>query len=67
LRCWHRRIIQKVHRDVVEILNTRATREMLLAQGAEAAPGTPADLARFMKSETAKWKAVIELAGMRLD
>jgi tripartite-type tricarboxylate transporter receptor subunit TctC len=60
-------IIQKVHRDVVEILNSAATREMLFLQGAEAAPGTPSDLARFIKSETAKWKNVIEFSGMRLD
>ena len=60
-------IIQKVHRDAVEILNSPATREMLLAQGAEAAPGTPAELAGFIRSETAKWKQVIEVAQMRLD
>jgi tripartite-type tricarboxylate transporter receptor subunit TctC len=60
-------IIQKVHRDVVEILNSSATREMLLAQGADAAPSTPGDLARFIQSETAKWKKVIEVSGMRAE
>jgi len=60
-------IIRKVHRDAVEILNSPATREMLLAQGAEPAPGTPAELAGFIRSETAKWKQVIEVAQMRLD
>jgi tripartite-type tricarboxylate transporter receptor subunit TctC len=60
-------IIQKVHRGAVEILNSPATREMLLAQGAEPAPGTPAELAAFIRSETAKWKQVIEVAQMRLD
>ena len=60
-------IIRKVHRDAVEILSSPVTREMLFAQGAEPAPGTPDELAAFIKSETAKWKKVIEVAQMRLD
>jgi tripartite-type tricarboxylate transporter receptor subunit TctC len=39
----------------------------LLAQGAEAAPGTPEEFAAFIKSETAKLKKVIDLTGMRAE
>ena len=60
-------IIDKVNRDVVELLQTPDVRNILTAQGAEVAHSTPAELAALMRSETAKWKKVIEVAGVRID
>jgi tripartite-type tricarboxylate transporter receptor subunit TctC len=60
-------IIDKVSRDVVEILKTPAMRGAMIAQGAEVAYGTPAELEAYMRSETAKWKKVIQIAGVRID
>ena len=51
----------------MEILRTPEMRTLLLAQGAEAAPGTPDEFAAYINSEAAKMKRLIELTGMRAD
>ena len=60
-------VMRKIHRDVMQVLDTAGARQMLAAQGAELAIGSSEDLARFIRSETAKWKQVIDVSGMRLD
>jgi tripartite-type tricarboxylate transporter receptor subunit TctC len=60
-------LITKVNRDVNDILQTPAMQTTLLAQGAQAAAGTPGAFAGFMKTESAKMKRLIELTGMRAD
>lgn len=60
-------IVAKLNRDIGEILRTPEMRTLLLAQGAEAAPGTPDEFAAFINSESAKMKRLIELTGMRAD
>jgi tripartite-type tricarboxylate transporter receptor subunit TctC len=58
-------LVAKLNRDFVEILQTPAIRDALLAQGAEPAPGTPDEFATFIKNETVKLKKVIDLAGIK--
>ena len=58
-----RELLDRLNRDLVEILRTPATDAWLLAQGAVPSPGTPEELAAFVRSETVKWKKVIELTG----
>lgn len=60
-------IADKLNRDIVEILQSEDMRERLRAQGAEAAPGTPALFAEFIASETSRLKKLIENAGLRID
>ena len=60
-------LINRLNRDIVEVVRSPAAREWLLGQGAEPAPGTPAEFAAFIKSETAKWKKVIEASGAKVD
>lgn len=60
-------IVDKLNREIVEILKTPAMRESLLAQGAQAAYGTPDELAAFIASEARKWNKIIETAGIRPD
>jgi tripartite-type tricarboxylate transporter receptor subunit TctC len=57
-------IVQKVNRDLVEILRTSAFRNILQAQGATAATGTPAELAAFMASETVRLRNLIAASGL---
>jgi tripartite-type tricarboxylate transporter receptor subunit TctC len=57
-------IVQKLNHDIVEILRTPAFRDILQAQGATAAPGTPAELASFMASETLRLKKLIDESGL---
>ncbi|HEY6722049.1 MAG TPA: tripartite tricarboxylate transporter substrate binding protein [Burkholderiales bacterium] len=60
-------IVARLNRDIGEILRTPEMRTILLAQGAEAAPGTPDEFAAYINSEAAKMKRLIELTGMRVD
>ncbi len=58
-------LVDKLNRDIVEILQTPAMRTALLDQGAESVPGTPSEFATFIKSETLKWGRVIRTAGLK--
>ena len=60
-------LIAKLNRDVAAILRAPAARETLRAQGAESLPGTPDELSRFIRSETARWRKVVETAGIRVE
>jgi tripartite-type tricarboxylate transporter receptor subunit TctC len=60
-------LIDKLNRDIVEILLTPEIKAALIAQGAEPAPGKPEEFAAFIKSETVKMKKVIEVAGIRAE
>ena len=60
-------LVAKLNRDIGKALQTPAMQSTLLAQGAEPAPGTPAQFAAFINSESAKMKKLIEQTGMRAD
>jgi tripartite-type tricarboxylate transporter receptor subunit TctC len=60
-------ILAKLNRDIGELLRTPEMRAVLLAQGAEPAPGTADDFAAHINSEGSKMKKLIELTGMRAE
>jgi tripartite-type tricarboxylate transporter receptor subunit TctC len=60
-------IVAQLNRDIAEILKTPAMQATLLAQGAEAAPGTPAEFAAFIDGESAKMKKLVAQTGMRVE
>jgi tripartite-type tricarboxylate transporter receptor subunit TctC len=60
-------IVHKLNRDIVETLSDPAVSERLGRQGSEVAPGTPADFATFVASESARMRKLVEAAGVRLD
>jgi tripartite-type tricarboxylate transporter receptor subunit TctC len=57
-------IVQRVSREINEILRLPATREQLIAQGFEPAGTSPAEFQAFIGSEIVKWAAVVKAAGM---
>ena len=57
----------RINRDVVAVLQSPAMRSALLEQGAEPEGGTPSEFTSFIRSETAKFKKVIEAAGIRAE
>jgi tripartite-type tricarboxylate transporter receptor subunit TctC len=61
------KIIQRIHRALVESLNTPRVKEILSASGAEAVGSTPDELARFLQAETVKWSKVVRAAGIRSE
>ena len=60
-------LIGKLNRDMVEFLRAPEMQAAMRAQGAEPAPGTPAEFALFIKSEMVKLRKVIELASIKLE
>ena len=60
-------IADEIGRHIVEILQSPSMRDKLRTQGAEAAPGTPAEFAAFMASETLRLRQLIETTGLRAD
>jgi tripartite-type tricarboxylate transporter receptor subunit TctC len=60
-------IVARWNADVVRILNTPEMRERLFAQGAEAAPDTPAEFTRFIADELARYARIVKVSGAKAD
>jgi tripartite-type tricarboxylate transporter receptor subunit TctC len=59
--------VAKLNADAARAFSDPALKERLLGQGAEVAPGTPEQFGAFVKTELAKWAAVIKRAGIKPD
>jgi len=57
--------IAKLNAAFAKVLDNPQVKERLLAQGAEAAPSSPAELDRRIKEELAKWDVVIKSANIK--
>ncbi len=60
-------VIARLNAVIVTILNDPAYRARMEALGEEATPSTPAELAATIAAESARWKQVIDSAGIRLE
>ena len=60
-------IVARLGREVVRALESPDLRERLAAMGVDPWPGTPEELASLVRSETARYAAVIRSIGLRLD
>lgn len=60
--------IDKLNGAFVKVMDDPAVKERLEKQGLEPPRNsTPAELARYMESEAAKWREVIKVSGARVD
>jgi len=59
--------IARLNAAIVTILNDPAYRARMEALGEEATPSTPEELAATIAAESARWKQVIEAAGIRAE
>lgn len=59
--------VKKVNAAVVKALNTPDVAQRLSAQGADPAPGSAEELARYMRADHERWKKVIRSAGIKPD
>jgi len=59
-----RPIVMKLHQEVVALLQQPATKERLLAEGAEPVGNTPDQFRAFIDAEIAKWGKIIRAAGL---
>ena len=60
-------VIAKWNAGVTTILSAPDMRERLAAQGAEAAPDTPAEFARFIDGELVKYAKIVKASGAKVD
>ena len=58
-------IIDKLNAAANEALKDPQLRELMLSQGNEIGGGAPADFAALIKSEAAKWSAVVKIANIK--
>ncbi|HXF66343.1 MAG TPA: tripartite tricarboxylate transporter substrate binding protein [Burkholderiales bacterium] len=59
-----RTIVAKLNREIVRVLEHKENRELLLKQGAEAAPTSPEAFGAYVRSEIEKWTRVIRESGL---
>jgi tripartite-type tricarboxylate transporter receptor subunit TctC len=60
-------IVARLNAAFVKVLENPQVKERLFAQGAEAAPSTPAEFDRVIKDELTKWEYVIRAANIKPD
>ena len=60
-------IVDKLHRDFIEVLSMKDVREKLASQGAIAVGNTPAEFDAWNRNEIAKWAQAIKAAGVKGD
>jgi tripartite-type tricarboxylate transporter receptor subunit TctC len=60
-------VIERLNREITSVLKMAEVREHLLSLGINAAPSTPGELDREIRSEQTKWKKVIEISGAKAE
>ena len=60
-------IVSKLNGELVRVLHDKDVAQRLEREGAEPAPGTPEQLARYMRSEHEQWKKTIAAAKIRIE
>jgi len=58
-------IVERLNREIVKALGSPEVKDLLNKQGLEAAPGTPEQLAAYMKREYDTWGKVVKEAGIK--
>ncbi|MBX9905372.1 MAG: tripartite tricarboxylate transporter substrate binding protein [Burkholderiales bacterium] len=62
-----RQVIDRVHREVVEILKTAEMQKRMAGDGAEGVGSTPAEFAAYVKAESVRWAEVIKKSSIKAD
>lgn len=60
-------VVAQLNRGIVEAIAEPDVRAKIEGLGAVTASGTPAEVDAFLRTETAKWKPVIEGAAIRIE
>jgi tripartite-type tricarboxylate transporter receptor subunit TctC len=60
-------IINRIQQEVAKALATPAMKEKMVAQGAIPSGNTPAEFAKLIESEHAKWAKVVKASGAKVD
>jgi tripartite-type tricarboxylate transporter receptor subunit TctC len=60
-----RAVVERLHADVVRVLETADVRDRLLGQAVEVAASTPAAFRRFIGEEVERWARVVRQSGAK--
>lgn len=60
-------VINRLNREVGEVLAQPDIRKKLSAQGVETQTGTPQEMAKLIASDIRKWEKVVKVTGARID
>ena len=60
-------IVKRVNGAIVRVLKEPDVAQRLSSQGADPAPGSPEELARYMRTDHERWKKVIRTANIRAE
>ncbi|HEX2827294.1 MAG TPA: tripartite tricarboxylate transporter substrate binding protein [Burkholderiales bacterium] len=60
-------IVERLHAETVKLLNSAEVKKRLAAEGADAAPTTPAEFSALIKSEIVKWANLVKVTGVKLE
>ncbi|MBT2301515.1 tripartite tricarboxylate transporter substrate binding protein [Variovorax paradoxus] len=60
-------IVNRIQQEVAKSLGTPAIKEKMLAQGAIPSGNSPAEFAKMIDSEHAKWAKVVKASGAKVD
>ena len=59
-----RPLVDRLNREIVQVLGVPEVAKVLLVNGAEANPSTPGELQALIRSEIAKWTKAAQAAGL---
>jgi tripartite-type tricarboxylate transporter receptor subunit TctC len=60
-------VVQRIQQETAKALGSPALKERLQAQGAIPSGNTPAEFAKLIADETAKWAKVVKASGAKVD
>lgn len=62
-----RTVVQRLHQEIVATLNEPAIAERMARAGLEPVGDSPAEFARYLKAEAAKWGKLVKAAGIKAE
>ena len=60
-------VIEKLNQELLRVLSLPDVKQYLVTTGVEVRPGSPAELARFVRDETEKYRKIINVSGTKID
>jgi tripartite-type tricarboxylate transporter receptor subunit TctC len=60
-------VVTRLNADMVKALNSPEMKERMALQGMDPSPSTPAELAAFVKTESAKWTKAVKDSGAQAE
>ena len=60
-------ILNRLHTEIVRIVQQQEFRDRVSAEGAEVVTSTPEKFREFLKADVAKWAKVLKESGAKLD